>query len=64
MLPYHAMGQYKWKELGIPYSLEGVESPGAERVKNAERILRGESGASDAQGNAAPQADEPDSMKY
>ncbi|WP_444641720.1 pyruvate formate-lyase-activating protein [Caproiciproducens sp. R1] len=63
VLPYHAMGQYKWKELGIPYSLEGVESPGAERVKNAERILRGESGASDAQGNAAPQADEPDSMK-
>ncbi len=42
VLPYHSMGEHKWKELGIPYSLEGVESPNAERVKNAERILRGE----------------------
>ena len=45
VLPYHSMGEYKWKQLGIPYSLEGVESPGADRVKNAERILRGESAA-------------------
>jgi pyruvate formate lyase activating enzyme len=48
VLPYHPMGEYKWKELGIPYSLKGVESPGAEQVKNAERILRGESIAADA----------------
>ena len=54
VLPYHSMGAYKWKELGIPYSLEGVESPGAERVKNAERILRGESGAESAQENDMP----------
>ena len=45
VLPYHSMGEYKWKQLGIPYSLAGVESPGADRVKNAERILRGESAA-------------------
>lgn len=42
VLPYHSMGAFKWKSLGIPYSLEGVQTPGADRVKNAERILRGE----------------------
>ena len=42
VLPYHSMGAYKWKELGIPYTLEGVEPPAEERVRNAERILRGE----------------------
>ena len=42
VLPYHSMGEYKWKELGIPYSLEGVEPPSEERVKNAGRLLRGE----------------------
>lgn len=42
VLPYHSLGEYKWKELGIPYSLAGVASPSAARVRNAERILRGE----------------------
>ena len=42
VLPYHSLGEYKWKELGIPYSLTGVKSPSAERVENAERILRGD----------------------
>lgn len=45
VLPYHSMGEYKWKQLGIPYSLEGVSPPSADRVKNAEQILRGESAA-------------------
>ena len=45
VLPYHSMGAYKWKALGIPYSLEGVEPPDAESVNRAERILRGECGA-------------------
>lgn len=40
VLPYHSMGEYKWEELGIPYTLKGVEAPSAERVANAERILR------------------------
>lgn len=42
VLPYHAMGMYKWEQLGIPYSLKDTQAPSAERVQNAERILRGE----------------------
>ncbi len=45
VLPYHSLGEFKWDKLGIPYTLKGVEPPSAERVKNAERILRGENGA-------------------
>ena len=44
VLPYHTLGAYKWRELGIPYTLDGVEPPSPERVQNARRIL----GAQDA----------------
>ena len=47
VLPYHSMGEYKWEKLGIPYSLKGVKSPDAERVKYAENILRGKIEAGD-----------------
>lgn len=40
VLPYHTLGTYKWKQLDIPYTLEGVQPPTQERVANAERILR------------------------
>ena len=40
VLPYHSMGAYKWKELGMSYPLEGVEPPSEQSVKNAENILR------------------------
>ena len=40
VLPYHTLGTFKWKQLGIPYTLEDVKSPTQERVANAERILR------------------------
>ena len=42
VLPYHSMGAYKWKELGIPYTLEDIAPPDSGRVRNAEMILRGE----------------------
>ena len=42
VLPYHSMGEYKWEELKIPYSLKSIESPPQERVTNAEKILRGQ----------------------
>ncbi len=41
VLPYHSMGQHKFEELGIPYQLDGVKSPTAERVENAKQILNG-----------------------
>ena len=40
ILPYHVMGTFKYKELGIPYRLENVEPLSAERKQNALRIFR------------------------
>ncbi|WP_018658781.1 pyruvate formate-lyase-activating protein [Allofustis seminis] len=39
VLPYHTLGVYKYKELGIPYRLEGIEPPTQERIDNANKIL-------------------------
>ena len=27
VLPYHEMGKYKWKELGLKYELENIKIP-------------------------------------
>ena len=43
ILPYHTMGEFKWRELGIPYSLKGVKPPTADRVKNAKKLMDTES---------------------
>ncbi len=40
VLPYHQLGVYKYEELGIPYRLEGIDTPTEERVENANRILK------------------------
>ncbi len=42
VLPYHTLGVPKYQELGIPYRLDGVESPTAERISNAKEILGAE----------------------
>ncbi|PZO96074.1 pyruvate formate-lyase-activating protein [Streptococcus halichoeri] len=43
ILPYHTMGEFKWRELGIPYTLAGVKPPSKERVQNAKDIMKTES---------------------
>ena len=40
VLPYHTLGTFKRKELGIPYPLAGVRTPTDEEVKRAEELLQ------------------------
>jgi pyruvate formate lyase activating enzyme len=42
VLPFHQLGRYKWKELGLAYELEKTEPPTAEAVDEACRIFRAE----------------------
>lgn len=39
VLPYHTLGKFKWENLGIPYTLEGIRAPEDERIENAKSIL-------------------------
>ena len=39
VLPYHDIGKYKWKQLGINYELENVKSATDEDVKRAKNLL-------------------------
>lgn len=39
LLPFHKMGEFKWEQLNLSYSLKGVASPAAEEVEKAKRIF-------------------------
>ena len=39
VLPYHTLGVFKWKELGLEYKLDGINPPSKERIENANRLL-------------------------
>lgn len=39
LLPYHDMGKYKWKELGLNYELENIKPATDEDINKAKKIL-------------------------
>jgi pyruvate formate lyase activating enzyme len=42
VLPFHQLGKYKWKQLGIEYTLRDVEPPSHEAVERARDIFAAE----------------------
>jgi pyruvate formate lyase activating enzyme len=42
VLPFHQLGRYKWKALGIPYQLGQTKLPTPEAVENVSRLFRAE----------------------
>jgi pyruvate formate lyase activating enzyme len=40
VLPFHQLGRYKWKELGIPYTLERTEPPTEDALAQACDLFR------------------------
>ena len=39
LLPYHDMGKFKWKRLGLDYALEDVRNANSEDVRKAQEVL-------------------------
>jgi pyruvate formate lyase activating enzyme len=42
VLPFHQMGRFKWKKLGLDYKLDQVEPPSADLIERTLAIYRGE----------------------
>jgi len=40
VLPFHQMGQYKWKKLGLEYTLDNTPSPSNELVEQTCTLFR------------------------
>ncbi len=38
-LPYHDMGKFKWKKLGLDYALENVRNANSDDIEKAKKIL-------------------------
>ncbi len=39
LLPFHKLGEYKWKELGIPYTLSETPEPTLKEIEDANRLF-------------------------
>ncbi|MFC5406147.1 pyruvate formate-lyase-activating protein [Cohnella soli] len=39
VLPYHRMGVYKWQQLGMPYTLDGIQETALEEVQRAYQLI-------------------------
>lgn len=39
LLPFHKMGEFKWKELGLSYQLEEIEPPSSDLVEKVTSLL-------------------------
>ncbi|MBP2312768.1 pyruvate formate-lyase-activating protein [Azospirillum soli] len=40
VLPFHKMGEFKWRELGLPYTLANTEPPSAELTGQVRELFR------------------------
>lgn len=41
LLPFHKMGEYKWKECGLDYKLEDTPAPTRDEIEKASEIFKG-----------------------
>lgn len=42
LLPYHSMGQYKWEQLKLDYTLKGVQEPSSKELDMARKVFEKE----------------------